>query len=68
MPSRKYKGELMMIGTSLQKEQRRRNMPYYNGDAVEKNRRQRQEGTQPQMVCWIKERENEGLKEEVKSV
>lgn len=54
MPSRKYKGELMMIGTTLQKEQRRRNMPYYNGDAVEKNRRQRQEGTQPQMVCGKK--------------
>lgn len=44
MPSRKYKGELMMIGTSLKKEEGRRNVPYYNGGGVEKNRRQRQEG------------------------
>jgi len=27
VPSRKHKGELMMIGTSLKKEEGRRNMP-----------------------------------------
>jgi hypothetical protein len=44
VPSRKYKGELMMIGTSLKKEEGSSNMPYYSGGGVEKNKTQRQEG------------------------
>lgn len=34
----------MMIGTSLKKEEEKRDMPYYDGGGVEKSRRQRQDG------------------------